>query len=226
MSPFLSNRLRFLQPAYQPPLSDRSFPDKQPVAGRRWFPAITLFRYEPTHSGSPVGSSKASVLEPEIYSFLQPSQDLLLYCLKKHIPVFASCFGFQLAVMALGGRIVRQEHDFELGTIPISLSETAKDDPFTIRRTNFLVYPFIRRWHWNSRRSVPFWQTLQCAATRFGLAKRPSGASSFILKLIFSGSSNGWRHTKKNTPETKQISENMWRLFPKRRKRITCCANL
>ena len=43
--------------------------------------------------------------------------------------MFASCFGFQLAVIAFGGEIVRDEADFEMGTIPIRLREEAAGDP-------------------------------------------------------------------------------------------------
>ncbi len=75
------------------------------------------------------GASEASVLEPEKYPFVPVAQDLLLYCIEQDIPVFASCFGFQLAVMALGGEIIHQEKDFEMGTIPICLTEAATEDP-------------------------------------------------------------------------------------------------
>ena len=75
------------------------------------------------------GASEASVLEPETYGFLPPSFDLLNHCLIKEIPVFASCFGFQLAVVALGGRLVKDKVDYEMGTIPISLTPAANEDP-------------------------------------------------------------------------------------------------
>jgi GMP synthase (glutamine-hydrolysing) len=42
--------------------------------------------------------------------------------------VFASCFGFQLAVLALGGDIIRDERDFEMGTLPIYLKPSAAED--------------------------------------------------------------------------------------------------
>ncbi len=74
------------------------------------------------------GASEASVLEPDTYSFLKPSQALLLHCVDKNIPVFASCFGFQLAVMALGGSIIRDTIDYEMGVIPIQLTEPARAD--------------------------------------------------------------------------------------------------
>jgi len=75
------------------------------------------------------GASEASVLEPERFPFLQESQDLLRHCAESGFPVFASCFGFQLAVLALGGTITSDERYFELGTLPVLLTPAAKDDP-------------------------------------------------------------------------------------------------
>ena len=74
------------------------------------------------------GSSEASVLEPEKYPFVLPAQELLRRCIDLQVPVFASCFGHQLAVMALGGSIVHDEKDFEMGTIPIKLDQPASED--------------------------------------------------------------------------------------------------
>ncbi len=75
------------------------------------------------------GSSKASVLEPMKFPFLKCGENLIHYCLKNEIPVFASCFGFQMAVIALGGEIIRDIKSYELGTLSIRLTEAAKDDP-------------------------------------------------------------------------------------------------
>jgi GMP synthase (glutamine-hydrolysing) len=74
------------------------------------------------------GASEASVLEPERYPFVPASIRLMQHCMEKDVPVFASCFGFQLAVLALGGEIVRDERDFEIGSVPISLTPAAGDD--------------------------------------------------------------------------------------------------
>ncbi len=74
------------------------------------------------------GASEASVLEPDTYSAVPYCIDLLRHTLDIELPVFASCFGFQLAVLALGGRIIRDERDFEMGSIPISLRPAAADD--------------------------------------------------------------------------------------------------
>ncbi|MGI9291670.1 MAG: type 1 glutamine amidotransferase [Gammaproteobacteria bacterium] len=75
------------------------------------------------------GASEASVLEPETYPFVNDSIRLLRHCIDISFPVFASCFGFQLAVVALGGRIIRDKTDYEMGTIPISLTDSAAQDP-------------------------------------------------------------------------------------------------
>lgn len=74
------------------------------------------------------GSSEASVLEPEKYPFVIPAQTLLRDCIRLKMPVFASCFGHQLAVLALGGEIVTSIGEFEMGSMPINLRKTAKDD--------------------------------------------------------------------------------------------------
>ncbi len=75
------------------------------------------------------GASEASVLEPETYPFIQSGENILLHCLEHEIPVFASCFGFQLAVVALGGRVFKDTNNFEMGVIPIQLTELAQSDP-------------------------------------------------------------------------------------------------
>ncbi len=74
------------------------------------------------------GASEASVLEPEHYPFVRDSVALLQYCLSLDIPVFASCFGFQLAVLALGGRIVRDTADYEMGTPAIRVTDAGRQD--------------------------------------------------------------------------------------------------
>lgn len=74
------------------------------------------------------GASEASVLEPDNYPFVESSVALLQYCLSLDIPVFASCFGFQLAVLATGGRIVRDKSDYEMGTPAIRVTAKGRED--------------------------------------------------------------------------------------------------
>ena len=75
------------------------------------------------------GASEASVLEPKTYPFVNSIIELLKLCIQDNFPVFASCFGFQAAVLALDGEILRQEKDFEMGTYPMTLTKDADDDP-------------------------------------------------------------------------------------------------
>ena len=74
------------------------------------------------------GASEASVLEPETYTAIPCCIELLRHCIDRDFPVFASCFGFQLAVLALGGTIIRDESGFEMGSVPIFLRPAAADD--------------------------------------------------------------------------------------------------
>ena len=75
------------------------------------------------------GASEANVLLPEQYPFVENCQRLIARCADTSKPVFASCFGFQLAVLALGGAILHRENDFEMGTVPISLTDSVWQDP-------------------------------------------------------------------------------------------------
>ena len=48
------------------------------------------------------GASEANVLEPDKYPFVKNCIELLRYAAEISKPTFASCFGFQLAVLAFG----------------------------------------------------------------------------------------------------------------------------
>ena len=74
------------------------------------------------------GSSDASVTQLEQYPFVNSAKRLLVHCLKQSIPVFASCFGFQAAIAALGGQIIVDIAQMEMGTYPLQLTEAASVD--------------------------------------------------------------------------------------------------
>lgn len=74
------------------------------------------------------GSSDASVTQPDVYPFVKPIARLLSYCVQASIPVFASCFGFQAAVEALGGEVIVDKDKMEMGTYPLWLTAAAADD--------------------------------------------------------------------------------------------------
>ena len=90
------------------------------------FPTDCIAGYEALFVG---GSSDASVTQPDRFPFVENIKGLLLHCLNKSIPVFASCFGFQAVVEALGGRVIVDEPNMEMGTYVIRLTEAAADDP-------------------------------------------------------------------------------------------------
>jgi GMP synthase (glutamine-hydrolysing) len=55
-------------------------------------------------------------------------------------PTFASCFGFQLLVEALGGRIVYDQKRMEVGTYQLTLTNSGlKDDLFRYLPPNFMA---------------------------------------------------------------------------------------
>lgn len=89
------------------------------------FPATIADGYDALLVG---GASEANVLQPHLYPFVQTSQALIRHCAERGTPVFASCFGFQLAILALGGFIHHKDEGFEMGTIPISLHDGATAD--------------------------------------------------------------------------------------------------
>ena len=74
------------------------------------------------------GASEANVLEPDKYPFVKNCIELLRYAAEISKPTFASCFGFQLAVLAFGGIILNKDKDYEMGTVKISLTDKAKSD--------------------------------------------------------------------------------------------------
>ena len=101
------------------------------------FPSEVVHGYDAILVG---GASEASVLEPDVYVFVEPIVALLSHCIEQEIPVFASCFGFQAAVIGLGGEVIRDDVDFEMGTIPLNLTVAAKEDPvFQGRSDGFLA---------------------------------------------------------------------------------------
>lgn len=75
------------------------------------------------------GSSDATVTKPEKYTFVEPGKKLIQYCVENSVPVFASCFGFQLAAEALGGKVIVDEENMEFDTMKIELTAEGKIDP-------------------------------------------------------------------------------------------------
>lgn len=62
-----------------------------------------------------------------------PNLDALLDVLRRVVdaghPMFASCFGFQALVVALGGDVVFDEENIEVGTMELTLTDAGMNDP-------------------------------------------------------------------------------------------------
>ncbi len=74
------------------------------------------------------GSGKYSTLdnEPWLHAFFDWLSGTVI---PRHIPTFASCFGFQSLVMAGGGEMVKDPARAEVGTFEIRLTAEGTDDP-------------------------------------------------------------------------------------------------
>ena len=93
------------------------------------------------------GASEANVLEPKKYEFVNDCIRLIKYAGDNSIPTFASCFGFQLAVLAFGGTILSKDSDYEMGSIPIRLTNRAEIDPvFKGTKDNFNALSIHRQY--------------------------------------------------------------------------------
>jgi GMP synthase (glutamine-hydrolysing) len=73
------------------------------------------------------GSGSYSVLDD--HEWVHRYIDLLGEIASEHTPMFASCFGFQGLVLALGGKVEPAEPRSEVGTYRISRTEAAAEDP-------------------------------------------------------------------------------------------------
>lgn len=75
------------------------------------------------------GSSSPSVTKPDKFPFVRPSMALVKHCYDAGVPTFGSCFGFQLAVQALGGEVQQDDTRQEIDIVPIGKHANATDDP-------------------------------------------------------------------------------------------------
>lgn len=59
---------------------------------------------------------------------LTATLNFLQRVVEEGFPTFASCFGFQLLVVALGGEVIRDEENAEVGAAWVCLTEEGKED--------------------------------------------------------------------------------------------------
>jgi len=90
------------------------------------FKSDVLNGYDALYVG---GASEANVLEPKKYVFINDCIELIRFAGEIGLPTFASCFGFQLAILAFGGEVLSKDKDYEMGSIPIKLTNLAEIDP-------------------------------------------------------------------------------------------------
>jgi GMP synthase (glutamine-hydrolysing) len=74
------------------------------------------------------GSGDFSIVERD-QPFFKPMAELLRGLVDLSFPTFGCCFGFQLLVDAMGGRIVRDSENSELGSFEVELTDEGVRDP-------------------------------------------------------------------------------------------------
>ncbi len=91
--------------------------------------------HEPAHTWSLDGADLVMIGGSGDYSvskggfeWHQPMLDLMHDILSHNVPMFASCFGFQVLVQALGGEVVNNPDAAEVGTFEMTCTAAAKED--------------------------------------------------------------------------------------------------
>ena len=75
-----------------------------------------------------VGGSGEYDVSKKNLPFMDKTLSFLRQVAAEGFPTFASCFGFQLLVVALGGEVIRDEENAELGAAWVCLTEEGKND--------------------------------------------------------------------------------------------------
>lgn len=73
------------------------------------------------------GAGDYSILE--VHPWLPPFCDFLCQVCELGFPMFASCFGFHALCVALGGKVISDPRNAEVGTYEVHLTEEGKLDP-------------------------------------------------------------------------------------------------
>jgi len=80
-----------------------------------------------TYDAVMIGGSPHCVLSD--YSYLPFLTDVVRYCKNKDIPFLGICYGFQIAVQALGGEVVEDLESAEAGTYRMYRTAASDNDP-------------------------------------------------------------------------------------------------
>ncbi len=81
------------------------------------------------HNGLLVGGSGDFLVSEKDMPYMEETLSFLVDVVDTGLPMFASCFGFQCLVQALGGRIVYDPDNAEVGTFDVTLTEHGIEDP-------------------------------------------------------------------------------------------------
>ncbi len=76
-----------------------------------------------------IGGSGDYYVSKDHLPFAEAVYELLREVAARGFPTFASCFGFQLMVRALGGEIVHDPETTEVGTLELALTAEGRGDP-------------------------------------------------------------------------------------------------
>lgn len=76
------------------------------------------------------GAGSHSVLDEHPFSV--PILDLIRRIVAEEKPLFGSCFGHQLLAQALGGTVIKDEENSEIGTYDIELTDAGVEDPLLV----------------------------------------------------------------------------------------------
>ena len=82
-----------------------------------------------THDAIMVGGSGDYYVSKGTLPFMDETLDAVRELAGSKAPTFASCFGFQLLVAALGGEVVHDPDRIEAGTYEVRLTDDAHSDP-------------------------------------------------------------------------------------------------
>ena len=85
----------------------------------------TATRYD----GLLVGGSGDFLVSERDMPYMEETFRFLGEVVEKDIPMFASCFGFQCLVEALGGKVVYDPDNAEVGTCDVTLTDAGRSDP-------------------------------------------------------------------------------------------------
>lgn len=81
------------------------------------------------HDALLIGGSGDYYVSRRNLPHLDDTLDALGEIIEIGVPVFASCFGFQLVVEALRGEVVHDPENVEVGTYEMRLTDAGRDDP-------------------------------------------------------------------------------------------------